>query len=609
MSASPERTDDFDVYSLFDHNIACEIRLLQALENDILCPFHYYGITDLEVDGMETDVRDFGFLTSDRRVEYIISKAEYFGYSGDRVRGLVFCSTKAEARELSSRFNDTGKYRTVALCGDDSQVIRENAVARLVAASGDDSLDYIFTVDIFNEGVDIPEVNQVIMLRPTESPIIFVQQLGRGLRKAEGKEYVIVLDFIANYDNNYMIPIALSGDRTGNKDNIRRSLMEGNNVICGASTIYFDEISKKRIYASIDAAKLNRIQVLKQEYQNLKYKLGRIPSMNDFDEYGELDPLRIIDACGSYHEFLCRYEPDYEGSLDSVQTEMLEFVSRKFASGKRVHELALLNLILNDSEELMRDWELVMSSRYGFDIDEIVRTNVINVLTNEFFGIGAARETFKNSVFLSMDDSGVYRASKTFAKALENDAFRSMIHELVSFGLGRYNRDYSLHEPDTSFVLGKKYTYEDVCRLLNWKQNQVATNIGGYKYDELTHTYPVFINYHKSDSISDTTKYEDRFESTSNLIAISKSKRTTQSPDVQMALNSVERGVRMELFVRKNKDDKESKEFYYLGPIIPTGYARQFNMPNTDTTAVEIGYHLQKPVEANLYEYLTETEL
>ena len=175
--------------------------------------------------------------------------------------------------------------------------------------------------------------------------------------------------------------------------------------------------------------------------------------------------------------------------------------------------------------------------------------------------------------------------------------------------MNRYMRDYNRHEPDTAFVLGKKYTYEDVCRLLNWRQNQVATNIGGYKYDEHTHTYPVFINYHKSDDISDTTKYEDRFESPSNLIAISKSKRTTQSPDVQMALNSVERGVRMELFVRKNKDDKESKEFYYLGPIVPTGFARQFNMPNTDATAVEIGYHLLKPVEANLYDYLTETEL
>ena len=144
------------------------------------------------------------------------------------------------------------------LSGDDSQQSREDAIDRLVSDTRTDRLDYIFTVDIFNEGVDVPEINQVILLRPTESPIIFVQQLGRGLRKAEGKEFVIVLDFIGNYQTNYMIPIALSGDRSGNKDNIRRSLMEGNNIIKGASTIYFDEISRDRIYKSIDAADLEK---------------------------------------------------------------------------------------------------------------------------------------------------------------------------------------------------------------------------------------------------------------------------------------------------------------------------------------------------------------
>ena len=87
-------------------------------------------------------------------------------------------------------------------------------------------LDYILSVDIFSEGTDIVEVNQVIMLRPTQSPIVFIQQLGRGLRKAEIKEYTVVLDFIGNYKNNFMIPIALSGDRSYNKDNIRRYLRE-----------------------------------------------------------------------------------------------------------------------------------------------------------------------------------------------------------------------------------------------------------------------------------------------------------------------------------------------------------------------------------------------
>ena len=88
---------------------------------------------------------------------------------------------------------------------------------RLVSDDRGDRLDYLFTVDIFNEGVDIPEINQIIMLRPTQSPIVFVQQLGRGLRKSEGKEFLVVLDFIGNYRNNFMIPVALSGDRSYNK--------------------------------------------------------------------------------------------------------------------------------------------------------------------------------------------------------------------------------------------------------------------------------------------------------------------------------------------------------------------------------------------------------
>ena len=98
----------------------------------------------------------------------------------------------------------------------------------------EDRLDYIFTVDIFNEGVDIPEINQVVMLRPTKSPVVFVQQLGRGLRKSRGKDFVVILDFIGNYKNNFMIPVALSGDRSYNKDTIRRYVSSGTRIIPGS---------------------------------------------------------------------------------------------------------------------------------------------------------------------------------------------------------------------------------------------------------------------------------------------------------------------------------------------------------------------------------------
>ena len=140
-------------------------------------------------------------LTSDERVHNVMKQAEFFGYSGDRVKGLIFCSRIDEARELSTKFNEKG-WRTLVLSGSDSEATRAVAIERLAGDEDENALDYIISVDIFSEGVDVPEINQVIMLRPTESPVIFIQQLGRGLRKAEDKEYVVVIDFIGNYRNN-----------------------------------------------------------------------------------------------------------------------------------------------------------------------------------------------------------------------------------------------------------------------------------------------------------------------------------------------------------------------------------------------------------------------
>lgn len=131
-------------------------------------------------------------------------------------------------------------YRTIALSGDDKEEKRQEAFERLAmneeeATESMQPLDYIFSRDILNEGVDIVEVNQVIMFRPTQSPIIFIQQLGRGLRKAPGKEYVVILDFIGNYNNNFMIQVALSGNRSYNADVIRKYVISGNSTIPGAS--------------------------------------------------------------------------------------------------------------------------------------------------------------------------------------------------------------------------------------------------------------------------------------------------------------------------------------------------------------------------------------
>ncbi|ACQ51711.1 DEAD/DEAH box helicase [Clostridium botulinum] len=603
MTATPERSDDFDIFKMFNYNIAYEIRLQQALEEDLLCPFHYFGVSDVTIDGIELDDKtDFKYLVAEERVKHIIDKINFYGYCGDRVKGLMFCSNKKEAKELSDIFNTKG-YKTVALTGESSQEEREKAIERLEQDETLNSLDYIFTVDIFNEGVDIPFVNQVVMLRPTKSSIIFVQQLGRGLRKNKFKEYVVIIDFVGNYNSNFLIPIALSGDITFNKDTIRKYVMEGTRVIPGCSTINFDEVSKKRIFESIDLANFNNIKLIKESYFNLKQKIGRIPSLSDFDKFDSIDPLRIFATkLGSYYNFLKKYDKEYTVELNDLQALFIEFISKKLASGKRPQELIIIKNIIHNKVDLIGELKHELKEMYNINFKEITKTNVINILTNEF-PTGSAKKTYSKCIFLERKDN-YYIISSEFKKCIENIYFKEMVMELIDFGLSRYNKNYSNRYMNTNFQLYQKYTYEDVCRLLEWEQGEVALNIGGYKYDKITKTYPVFINYDKSDDIENTINYEDRFESESQLIAISKSGRTITSQDIVQAYNAEKDGVEMTLFVRKNKDDKISKEFYFLGKIKAVGKPHQFTMKNTTKTAVEIRYKLITPVREDIYDYI-----
>lgn len=615
MTASPDRTDGYDLYGLFNHNIIYEIRLQQALEEDLLCPFHYFGLSDLWVDGeqQDLDLVSFSNLSTTERVDKIIEKIRYFGHSGSRVKGLVFCSNKEEARSLSRAFNERS-YQTCCLTGDDSQEKREEAIERLVKnfpGEPEKQLDYIFTVDIFNEGVDIPEVNQVIMLRQTESPIVFIQQLGRGLRKFEDKEYVVILDFIGNYTNNFMIPLALSGDRSYNKDTLRRYVQEGNRVIPGKSTIHFDAISKKRIFESIDTAKFSDVKLIRESYQALRFKLGRIPKLKDFEDYGSIDVLRVFTKFDSYHAFLQKVEKeDYQISFNSTQEQLLKFVSQKLAGGLRIHELLVLQSLVqgihenNINQDIMTPVLQELQNSYGVRITENTAESIANVLTN-VFPTSVARKGFNECVCITETEYG-YVISDTLKRALGNDEFARQFQEVLDFGLRRFHREYQNHYGDSTFCLYKKYTYEDVCRLLEWERNEVPLNIGGYKYDKRTETYPVFINYHKSEDIQDTIKYEDRFVSPTILKAISKSKRTLESEDVINAFEADSRSIRMDLFVRKNKDDNESKEFYYLGRIHSTGkeHAKEILMADGKTKAVELEYRLEVPVRDDMYDYI-----
>lgn len=604
MTASPERMDGFDIFALFDHNIAYEVRLQQALEQNLLCPFHYYGITDLMIDGETINEKEnFNQLTCSARVDHILKQAKYYGYYGERVKGLIFVSRKDEGRELSRIFNERG-LRTMFLSGEDSQEKRENAIERLEQAEYEGGLDYIFSVDIMNEGIDAPCVNQVIMLRPTQSPVIFVQQLGRGLRKAENKEYVVILDFIGNYTNNFMIPIALSGDRSYNKDTIRRYVSEGTRVIPGESTIHFDAVSRERIYRSIDQARTNDVKLLRVSFENLRHRLGRIPTILDFKEYGSIEVRKYFDKFGSYYAFLKKYySDDYTIRLDKQEELIIEFLSKKITNMKRIHELMVLKHLIKRNQRILTYIEKLLPEQYKTSYSKVVEESVVRNLTNEF-AKEEERKKYASCVLIKKVNEG-YELHQDFkAMLMHNSEFCEMVIELIEYGIGVIEEKYAHPYKDTNFQLYQKYTYEDVCRLLNWKKNMNAQNIGGYFYDTATKTLPVFINYDKTE---DAIAYEDRFISQQKLIALSKHPRKVDSSDADHFYKRTieDRDNRIFLFVRKNKDDKEAKEFYFLGEIFASGSPNPIKMEKTKDDAFEINYTLDVPVRDDIYEYMT----
>ena len=583
MTATPDKRDDNiagrNIYEIFHYQIAYEIRLQQAMEENLLCPFHYFGISDIamlgdkQVNTKKITDRDFNMLTGEERVKHIVEQAHYFGYSGEKVKGLVFCSRIDEAAVLSEKFNqtinpETGKvFRTMALSGKTSEEERQRAFERLAMneEEADESnipLDYIFSVEILNEGVDIVEVNQVIMLRPTESPIVFIQQLGRGLRKAAGKEFVVVLDFIGNYSNNFMIPIALSGDRSYNSDTIRKYVISGNYTIPGASTVHFDEIAKDKIFASIDKIKGMKT-IIRDSYVSLKNRLGRVPYLLDFYENGEVDPLVIIKEYKTYQAFLKSMEKEnYQGKFTDDEIMTLEYLSKTVLSGARPYELEILRKLLKEGTVNFEKFDNDFAVTYGYHVNLDSFDNAVEVLQGKFVSKEEEYQKYSHMDILCREEDRRLKRLIGFAKRLENAEFLRQVDDIVEVGLKRYADKYETGVTEKSpFVIYEKYSRRDVSLLMNCGKDLSSTMYGMKRIGDDTF---IFVTYHKEESTDDKNyidgkpDYADAFEDNMIFLWDSQMGRGTESSYVE----DVVQAKRKHLFVKKS--DAETG-FYYMG--------------------------------------------
>lgn len=583
MTATPDKRDDNiagrNIYEIFHYQIAYEIRLQQAMEENLLCPFHYFGISDIamlgdkQVNTKKITDRDFNMLTGEERVKHIVEQAHYFGYSGEKVKGLVFCSRIEEAVALSEKFNqtinpETGKvFRTMALSGKTSEEERQRAFERLAmneeeADKSNIPLDYIFSVEILNEGVDIVEVNQVIMLRSTESPIVFIQQLGRGLRKAAGKEFVVVLDFIGNYSNNFMIPIALSGDRSYNADTIRKYVISGNNTIPGASTVHFDEIAKDKIFASIDKIKGMKT-IIRDSYVSLKNRLGRVPYLLDFYENGEVDPLVIIKEYKTYQAFLKSMEKEnYQGKFTDDEITTLEYLSKTVLSGARPYELEILRKLLKEGTVNFEKFDNDFAVTYGYHVNLDSFDNAVEVLQGKFVSKEEEYQKYSHMDILCREEDRRLKRLIGFAKRLENAEFLRQVDDIVEVGLKRYADKYEAGVTEKSpFVIYEKYSRRDVSLLMNCGKDLSSTMYGMKRIGDDTF---IFVTYHKEESTDDKNyidgkpDYADAFEDNMIFLWDSQMGRGTESSYVE----DVVQAKRKHLFVKKS--DAETG-FYYMG--------------------------------------------
>jgi superfamily II DNA or RNA helicase len=608
MTATPERTDGFDIYSKFDHNVAYEIRLHTALKADLLAPFHYFGISDLTVDGHALEEKaDFNLLVSDERIDRIIESIGRYGAELDEIRGLIFCSRVEECYAIAEKLSERG-YPSIGLTGEDKESARATGIQRLETDDLTQKIDFLVCRDIFNEGIDIPRINLILMLRPTESAIVFVQQLGRGLRKAENKEYLTVLDFIGNYKNNFLVPIALYGDTSFNKDRIRRCLVNGSDLIPGASTINFDEITKERIFKSLNDANLSKFKDLKTDFELLRFQLGRTPLMMDFIEHGSRDPFTFVAEYKSYYGFLAKIYPTvWRDKLSKRSLKILESLSMEVLNAKRIEESLLLRALLDNFETQPGSGFLsvdeVFNEKNGFTGSlsaDNLRTYVHNLnlrfATENKEGSLKAIGAIFNFQLIKFDElGGELSLDVDLMESLKTPEFRLLLNDTVNASIHKHRHFYDGEKCD-GFHLYGRYSRKDVFRILGWDQNPLAQNVGGYVFDKLKTQCPIFVTYNKQDFHD----YEDKLLSDRVLQYFSKRKRTLTSPEIiQFQTNKT---LRIPLFIKK--DDDEGTEFYYMGDITAVEDSYEQIKTKDGINLVKMRFQLQHAVSNSIMKYL-----
>ncbi|MCG3665896.1 DEAD/DEAH box helicase [Aliarcobacter butzleri] len=596
LTATSNRMDGNSIYEVFDENIALDIRLNEALEHNLIVPFHYYGISDIQsIDYENVDLTKIDLLAKllsvNKRVDFIIDKMNFYSNSGNKRKVLGFCVSKEHCNFMSEEFNRKG-INSITLTSEDSISKREESIKRL--ENENDSLEVIFTVDIFNEGIDIPSINMVLFLRPTNSPIVFVQQLGRGLRKYQNKEFLTVLDFIGNHKKAYLIALALVGNKMIDKESIKLSI-ENNFADFKNAFISMDEISKSRILEQINKENFNHLKYLKEQYFEVKNILGKVPTLVDFLQFEDvINPLKFVDESKSYIEFLAKVEENKklkELILDENFIKAIRFIENELPI-KRVYEFVILKYLLNN-DFCDENIAFKILNKYLNRVDKETIIHSFLYLRQDFLDSAQKNRYLK----LINYENKIAGKTKEFEELLKNENYKKIFEDSLNFGIYNYEEEFSSTDFGKPFLkLYSKYNMLNIAKLCNFPK--IHSSFRGSGFLKYENDFFLFINLEK-EKFSKSANYYNAFLLKDIFTYQSKPSHSSDKGDGERLCENKRFGVKLHIFVRKYVQvDKKTQDFIYLGIANTLKY--------WDNKPISLELKLENPLSDKLFEEFTK---
>lgn len=578
LTATPERMDGSSILPDFNNQLAAEIRLPEALEEKLLCPFHYFGVTDsidLTADSFwkngRYDQNELeAVLTGDdlrakTRVDTVLQAIHRYQPELHEVRGIGFCAGVKHAQYMADHFKQAGISAEVLL-GSTAREVR----AERLKAFKDGELTFLFTVDVLSEGVDIPDVNLVLFLRPTESLTVFLQQLGRGLRHAINKDCLTVLDFVGQTHRKYRLDTKFAALLSRKRQRIDKEIENDFPNLPPGCSIQFERVAKERVIAKINEVLNNLKQFIPEVIQSWDAEQTKPLTFGNFIDATELSPLEVLSK-KSWSEWKAIATHTATPSDPDLKT------ARK----------ALSRLALRNDPDLLKNFQRISDDT---KVDEATAR----------YGLSQATAMHYIMWGQKGEKIGVESAEGSFAKWKSNTSVASDAAEVAEWCLTKHTttiREIQLPYPCDLKLHGRYGSAEIKAALGISNINRSGpTGLGVIPIEPLK-TYVHLITFRKDErDFSPTTQYQDYPISRTKIHWESQSNTSQSSPTGQNYINFKERGYTVLFFARLEKRDAgETCPFIYLGP------AKDL-LDYTSNRPISMTWELEYPIPAELFE-------